>query len=226
MLAMVFPGFFALASCKILSGAVLTAIAFADSGKFIRTAAVFFAVSSAFAGAVYGALSLAGVNPGGAAVLPVSMRTLILSFSLCYAVLSLVFRGSARRAAADFGDVEVSLRGKKASFRALRDTGNELRDSKGFPVVAAEWAAVAPLFPELSQSQNPDPPSLLLSIDVLDGMKGRASLLPCLTVTSPSGLLPCIRPDALTINGKKTPHRLLAIIPGPICRDGSYRALY
>lgn len=226
VLSLVYPQFFAIAACKIFSGVAVAAIAFARFGRFARTAAVFFAVSAAFGGAVYASLSLGGIDPNGAAVLPLSLRTLILSFALFYALLSIVFRGKARRAALELGEVEILLRGRKLSCKALRDTGNELRDSKGAPVIVSEWAAVSPLFPDLAPQQSLDPPSLLMAMDSLQGMKGRVSLLPCLTATSPEGLLPCLRPDGILINGEKAPHRLLAIIPGPISSDGSYRALY
>ncbi len=226
VLSLIYPQFFAIAACKIFSGLALAAIAFARFGRFARTAGVFFAVSAAFGGAVYAALSLGGLDPKDAAVLPLSLRTLILSFALCYALLSIVFRGRAHRAAAELGEVEILLRGRKLSLKALRDTGNELRDTKGAPVIVSEWAAVYPLFPELSPQQALDPPSVLMAMDTLQGMKGRVSLLPCLTATSPEGLLPCLRPDGILINGEKAPHRLLAIIPGPISSDGSYRALY
>lgn len=226
VLTQLYPPFFSLALCKIFSGVALAAISFGGFGRFIRTSAVFFAVSAAFGGAVYAALSLKGINPGSAVLLPISLRTLVLSFALCYGVLSLVFRGTARRSSTEFGEIEVSLRGIKVSFRALRDTGNELRDPKGAPVIAAEWEAVAGLFPELSKVQNLDPPSLLLSLSALENMGGRTGLLPCLTATNPSGLLPCVRPDALLINGEKPLHCQLAIIPGPLSSDGSYRALY
>ncbi len=226
VLSLRFPDFFALASCKIFSGMVLCIIAFAPSGSFIRTAAVFFAVSAAFGGAVYAALSLGGVSPSAGFVLPISLRTLVLSFALCYALLSAVFRGAAKRTRKELGNIEIFLRGKSVSLPGLRDTGNELRDSKGAPVVIAEWEAFSPLLPELPSCQSLDPPTLLLAIDPLEGMKGRCALLPCLTATAPNALLPCIRPDGIIINGKKAPHCLIALIGGPLSRDGSYKALY
>ena len=226
VLSLRFPDFFALASCKILSGLCLCAIAFAHSGSFIRTAAVFFAVSAAFGGAVYAALSLGGINPKGGFALPISMRTLVLSFALCYVLLSAVFRGAAKRGRKELGGIEIFLRGRSISLQGLRDTGNELRDNKGYPVIIAEWEAFSPLFPELSSSQELDPAALLLAIDSLEDMKGRCCLLPCLTATAPSALLPCIRPDEILIGGKKAPHCLVALIRGPLSRDGSYKALY
>lgn len=226
VLTLVYPQLFSLAACKIFSGLALAAIAFGGFGRFVRTAAVFFAVSAAFGGAVYAALSLGGVDAGSSLLLPISLRTLILSFALCYAVLSIVFRGVASRSAVEFREIEVFLRGRRVSFKALRDTGNSLRDSRGAPVIVAEWSAISPLFPELGESPSLDPPSLLLAMDSLQNMKGRCSLLPCLTATDAGGLLPCIRPDAISINGKKAQHCLLALIPGPISSDGSYRALY
>lgn len=226
VLTVVLPEVFALASVKIFSGVAIAAIAFGDQGRFLRTAAVFLAVAAGFGGAVYGALSLSGSPPTSSVILPLSSRTLLLSFAICYAVFSLVFRGLGQRSARETGTVSLSLRGREARFRALRDTGNELRDSRGCPIVAAEWQAVAELFPELSQSQSLDPPTLLLDLSALPGMEGRCRLFPCLTATTPQGLLPCFRPDSLLINGKKAPHALVAVVPGPLSSDGSYHAIY
>ncbi len=226
VLSVAFPGLFSLATVKVFSGLGVAAIAFGGLGPFPRTAIVFLAVSAAFGGAIYAALSLAGLSPAQGAVLNISLRALVLSFALCYAALSLVFRGMGRRSAREVRNIEVHLRGHKVLIPALRDTGNELRDSKGAPIMAAEWEAVAELFPELPRSQNPDPPDLLLSLSTLPGLEGRCRLFPCITATNPGGLLAAFRPDKLLIDGEKAPHSHLAIIPGPLSSDGSYHAIF
>ncbi len=226
VLSVLHPELFALATSKIFSGLAVAAIAFGGLGRFARSAIVFFAVSAAFGGAVYAALSLGGLSPGSGPVAAVSMRTLVLSFALCYAALSLVFHGIGRRAQREVRSVEVSLRGLHANFRALRDTGNELRDSKGAPIIAAEWEVIAPLFPELPMLQSTDPPEMLLKLSSLPEMEGRCRLLPCMTATNPSGLLLLIRPDSLLIDGEASAHNCIAVIPGPLSPDSSYRGLF
>lgn len=225
VLCLLWPGLFALGSVKILAGAGCAAIAFGFRERFARTAVVFFAVSAAFAGCIYAVCGLAGVSPGSAPLLGLSTRTLVLSFALCYALLSLVFRGVGRRGSREIYEAEINLRGRKAVFRALRDTGNELRDPSGNSVMTVGWAAAAKLFPEISSLPN-DPAGLCLSLASLDGMAGRCRVLPCTTVTDSSGLLAAFRPDAVLIGGESVPHTLIAISPGPMSADGEYQAVF
>lgn len=225
VLSVVWPSLFALATVKIIAGAVTAAIAFGLKDRFPRILVVFFAVSAAFGGAVYAALCLGGTAPHRGPVLGVSTRTLVLSFALCYAALSLVFRGLGRRAQREVHSVELRLRSRSVNFRALRDTGNELADSAGRPVMAAQWSAVAELFPELNPAACTDPAELCLALSALDGMDGRCRLLSCLTATDSCGLVAAFRPDTLLIEGAAAPHRLVALIPHPVSPDGDYQAL-
>ena len=225
VLSAVCPAFFALASVKILAGLGCAAIAFGGCGRFLRTAVVYFAVSAAFGGAVYAAAGLAGTAPPAGPVMGVSAKTLLLSFALCYALLSAVFRGSGRRGSRETGEVSLLLRGREVHFRALRDTGSELTDSRGRPVMTVQWSAVAELFPELSVPPH-DAAELCLALSALEGMAGLCRVLPCMTVTGSGGLLAAFRPDELKINGKKAPHALAALTLSPLSADGEYQALF
>ncbi len=206
---------------KIGGGLLVAAIAFWGLGPFLRTALVFLAVSAAFGGAVYAAVSMGGGRVGS-----LSPRTLILSFALCYTALSLVFKGRGRVSRRETVRAEIFFRGLSVSFSALRDTGNELTDSSNRPVMTADFSALSPLFPELEPAASMDAPSLLLSLSALPGARGRCRLFPCLTATSPSGLLPAFRPDRILLNGQEAPHAYIAIVPGPLSSDGSYRAIF
>lgn len=211
----------ATAILKIAGGLIVAAIAFWGLGSFLRTGLVFLAVSAAFGGAVYAVISL-----GGGRVGILSPRTLILSFALCYACLSLVFKGRCRFSPRETAIAEVRFRGHCVSFPALRDTGNELTDSSGRPVMTAELSALSPLFPELSGSQAADAPTFLLSLSSLPGAEGRCRLFPCLTATDSSGLLAAFRPDAIFLDGQEAIHAYIAIVPGPLSSGGSYRAIF
>ncbi len=217
------PEFFALATLKILSGLACAAIAYGGKGRFPRTAVVFFAVSAAFGGTLYALAGLGGGSLENGAILGLSSRTLILSFAICYAALSLVFRGMGRRSEREVKEVELKLRGSTVSFTALQDTGNELLDTAGRPVLTARWSAVAPLFPELPRPPV-DPTELCLALDALEGMSGRCRVMSCATVTS-GGLLAAFRPDKILIGGKSTAHALVAISFARIGADGDYQAL-
>lgn len=219
VLAAIYPEPFSPAAVKLLCGLAAAAIAFWGLGHFARTAVVFFAVSAAFGGAVYAVLGLGG---GRAAAL--SPRTLLLSFAICYAALSLVFRGRGLRTARETAAVQAQLHGLSVSFTALRDTGNELRDPGGFPVLTAEWEAVAPLFPGLKACPA-DAAGLFLALCETGGMAGRCRLLPCLTAGG-TGLLCAFRPDSLLINGAEAPHRYIAVTTGPLSPGGEYKAIF
>lgn len=220
LLSILCPPVFALATVKILAGGITAAIAFLGLGPFPRTAVCFFAVAAAFGGAVQAASGLAGGTP-----LSLSLRSLVLAFALCYAALSLVFRGSARHAHREIHELRLTLRGRETTFRALRDTGCELRDSREMPVLAAEWAAVAPLFPELSESDLSDPAAAMLKMSALPDMAGRCGLISCLTAAG-DGLLLSFRHDSISIDGEKSPHARTAIVRGPLSPGGDYQALF
>lgn len=96
---MVLPGCSWLGSgaMKLALGAAMALIAFGGEAHWARCAVVFFAVSAAFGGAVYAASMLAGVSPGSGALVTVSGRVLVLSFAVCYAAVSTVFRAAGQR---------------------------------------------------------------------------------------------------------------------------------
>ncbi len=217
------PEFFGLAAVKIFSGLLTAAIAHGGTGRFARAALCFFAVSAAFGGAVYAALNLGGTEPGNGPLLGVSLRTLVLAFALCYALLSLVFRGAGRRGLRETHSLEISLRGRSVKLTALRDTGKELLDPSGFPVAVVEWEALRPLFPELSICPA-DPTELFLRLSALEGMAGRCRLLPCLTAAGTS-LLAAFRSDGVLTDGAKSDIVFAAVTKTPLSPGGEYQAL-
>lgn len=103
--------------------------------------------------------------------------------------------------------VELTHRGKKVSFLALRDTGNTLRDPiSGEPVlIAGPEIANGLLGLEISQLRDP-----LQTIEshAVDGLR----LIPYNTVGSDSGFLLGLRCDQVAVNGKKG-KRLVAFAP-------------
>lgn len=206
---------------KLSGGLITVAIAYWGLGKFLPTALVFLAVAAAFGGAAYAIPAL-----GGGRVSALSSRSLILSFALCYALISLVFKGRARCTPREINCAKLSLRGLEVSFRALRDTGNELTDPSGHPVMTADFSAIAPLFPELGSFDAGDAPGLFMALCALPGMKGRCRLFPCHTASGPGGLLPAFRCDGIFIGTERAPHVYIALVPGPLSPDGSYRAIY
>lgn len=228
VLAVLRPGLFALAVVKLLAGAALPLIAFGAGGKkrAPRAVLVFFAVSAAFGGAVYAACSLAGVSLTRGVYIPVSLKVLVLSFALCYAAFSLVFRRAGRRGERTTHEVSVTLAGRTAAFTALLDTGNELTDPvTGEGVLVAEAEAISALLDAESAA--------LLRAEALESftalaerppLRGRLRLLPCTGAVGGSGLLLCFRPDEVRVDGRRA--RLsVAVARGTLSVDGEYQAL-
>ena len=114
---------------RLVPAVFMSLIAFGGERRLWRCLVIFLAVSAAFGGAVWAASMLAGTDAyGGQVYVPVSMRVLVLSFALCYAAVSLVFRRIGKRAEREILPLVVTLGGKSVALRALRDTGNGLSD--------------------------------------------------------------------------------------------------
>jgi len=220
--AAVWPGIFALLTVKLLAGALMTFIAFGAQRRTLRAAAAVYAVSAAFGGAVYAAAHLAGTSVVPGRWVPVSARTLLLSFALCYAAVSLIFRRVGRRAERRVCEVTLRHGGGCVRFSALIDSGNELTDPlSGDPVLIAEAAALAPLFPDGLPPADADA-FAALSFFADRGLHCR--LLPCACVTAPRALLLCFRPDEIKVNGIRR-RMLVGISPNVLSSDGDYAAI-
>ena len=162
---------------KLTLGAAMALIAFGGEAHWARCAVVFFAVSAAFGGAVYAASMLAGVSPGSGALVTVSGRVLVLSFAVCYAAVSTVFRRRAKTAAREVRTVTVTLVGRSTTVRALRDSGNDLHDPvSALPAAVVERAAVFAAVPA-SHALPDDAVQALTVLSALPGMyrTGRAA---------------------------------------------------
>lgn len=225
--ACVLPGFefLSFAPVKLVPAVFMALIAFGGERRLWRCLIAFLAVSAAFGGAVWAASMLAGGGMyGGRVYLPVSMRVLVLSFALCYAGVSLVFRRAGKRAEREILPLAVTLRGRTLSLRALRDTGNGLYDPvSGRAVAVAELGALRPLLPELAGGR-PDAEALFSALCKLDGLAGRVTLVPYSALGTGHGLLAAIRPDRAVISGKEA-DILIGISPSALSQDGDFEAI-
>ena len=226
VLAVLLPRFFAMAVVKLLAGAALPFIAFGTGRRAPRAAAVFFAVSAAFGGAVYAACSLGGVPPRAGLYIPVSTRVLLLSFALCYGAFTLLFRRSGRRGEQTIRSVRVTLAGRCAGFSALCDTGNELTDPlTGEGVLVAEAGALSPLFDgECAAWLGADPLEGFTRLAQRPELRGRLRLLPCSCVTGADSLLLLLRPDEVLVDGRKSGVSV-AVSRAALSSEGVYQAL-
>ena len=224
LLALVWPRCFALVSVKLLAGVLAVVLAYGWSRRTLRAVAAFWAVSAAFAGALYGTASLAGRPAAGGLYIPVSARMLLLSFAVCYAGISLVFRHTGRRAERRLHRVELAVGGRRARFTALEDSGNELIDPvSGKEVLVAGADALAPLFPDPAPLAMPDAVAALSALNAAEGPRFR--LLPCTGAAAGRALLLCFTPDAVAIDGKARRDLAVAVSPSALAPDGSYQAI-
>lgn len=203
---------------KLILGLLMALIAYGCEARFWRCAGVFFAVSALFGGAVFAASILAEAEPLGGVFVSVTLRTLALSFGVCYFVVMQLFQRKAVKAARTVQTVEITYRGKSVALRALRDTGNSLHDpTVGREVLVTEREALLPLLP---QNLPADPASALLQLTDAKGWK----LLSCRTVGADSALLLCFLPDTVTVDGKPE-DLLIGIANHRLSDDGSYQGL-
>lgn len=202
-LASVVPGwgFASHPAAKIALGVGMSLIAYGSERRFWRCCALFFAMSALFGGAVWGVALLFGYDAGGRLYVPLSFRTLALSFALCYAAVTLLFR---RRAARErrIAPLELRLGGKSALLRALADTGCSLADPvSGRAAVVADAAAMAPLLGgkvDISFAA-----SAAEELAARPGLAGRVSLIPFRAVGVPGSILAAVRPDEALFEGRR-----------------------
>ncbi len=205
---------------KTVLALLMTLLAFGPEAKLGRCFAAFLGISVMFGGAVYAAGLWRGTWSPGGRLVQLDMRVLILSFALCWAGVSLVFRHSVKKAEREFWDVTLTRDGRSVSFRALRDTGNSLTDPvTGCPVLVAEAGALAGLF-------SPEQAKTLAggAVEAAESIRG-LRLIPYRGLGTQGGMLACFRPEHIQVNGKGRSDLIAAIAPGTLSADGSYQAL-
>lgn len=225
----VLPGMavLSLPTVKLAFGVLMALAAFAGEPAILKCTLAFFAVSAAFGGAVWAASMLTGESTGHGVYLPISMKALVLSFAVCYAAVSLVFRRTLKQSERRMMTVAATFQGRSAVFRALRDTGNGLFDPiTGGEVLIVSSKAVAPLFPPDCRKilEDADPVAVLEKFGAVPELKNRLRLIPYSAVGVSSGLLPVFRPDSLLVDGKKMDGVMVAVSPA-LADCGEYEAV-
>lgn len=204
-------GFLRSAPMVLIAAGLMSLIAFGGERRMLRCFVVFIAVAAAFGGFIW-ALSLAGLHPA------FDVRTLILSFALCYALLRLVFSGKLKLADTPRAEVELTANGQSVKFLALVDTGNSLTDPiSGGAVIVVCPHALRPLFPGLEPLLDLDAVEFLSAASELPEFRGRLRLIPYTSVGA-GGILAAFKPERLTVDGKAR-EALVAISPNA-CGDG------
>lgn len=217
-LAMVFPPAKNLLTpgAALLAAVLMGFIAYGGERGALR-AGIAFSLLSAGMGGMLWALGLSfGENFFG-------LKTLLVCFTVFRTVIGLFLRNTARARDREILPVEMEWQGRHFSFRALRDTGNELSDPiSGEPVILVSLKTLEGLLGKnaelFSLKEGAD---ILCAVNELGEWRGRFRLIPYKSLGK-HGTVLAFRPDRLTVDGEVL-RCMVAISPGNL-GDG-YEAL-
>ena len=231
--AIFFPGmgFLTHPLCKLGVAVLMLLTGFGGSRRLLRVTLVFFGLSCAFGGGIF-AIGLLGGRGltlrNGVLYSVMDLRILLLSAAVCYAVLTLVFRRTARHGRREVLPAVLTLEGRRVAVNALVDTGNTLTDPvTGRPVMVAEGSRLSPLLPGeriLDEKALRDPVGTLERLS--RGERGRRfRLLPYQAVGVECGMLLALRLDDARVGAEDYGGILVALSPNPVSDGGGYSAL-
>ena len=231
--AIFFPGmgFLTHPLCKLGAAVLMLLTGFGGSRRLLRVTLVFFGLSCAFGGGIF-AIGLLGGRGltlrNGVLYSVMDLRILLLSAAVCYAVLTLVFRRTARHGRRDVLPAVLILEGRRVAVNALVDTGNTLTDPvTGRPVMVAEGSRLSPLLPGervLDEKALRDPVGTLERLS-RGGRGRRFRLLPYQAVGVECGMLLALRLDDARVGAEDYGGILVALSPNPVSDGGGYSAL-
>ena len=231
--AIFFPGmgFLTHPLCKLGAAVLMLLTGFGGSRRLLRVTLVFFGLSCAFGGGIF-AIGLLGGRGltlrNGVLYSVMDLRILLLSAAVCYAVLTLVFRRTARHGRREVLPAVLILEGRRVAVNALVDTGNTLTDPvTGRSVMVAEGSRLSPLLPGervLDEKALRDPVGTLERLS-RGGRGRRFRLLPYQAVGVECGMLLALRLDDARVGAEDYGGILVALSPNPVSDGGGYSAL-
>lgn len=231
--AVFFPGmgFLLHPLCKLGFAVLLLLAGFGGSRRLLRVTLVFFGLSCAFGGGIFaiGLLGGRGLSlKNGILYSAMDLRLVLLSAAVCYVILTLVFRRTARHDVRELIPTILTLGNRRVALTALVDTGNTLTDpATGRPVMVADADRILPLIPcgsELSEASFQDP---VATMERLSGAEHgrRFRLLPYQAVGVECGMLLALRLDRAQVGEKDYGGILVALSPNRVSDGGGYNAL-
>ncbi len=224
-------GFFLHPVYKLSVALLMILIAFGNSKRLLRIAAIFLALSCAFCGGILAIEFLkGGYMKDNIVYSAIDLKGLFISALFCYGVLALFFQRGALHhiRGGDLTEITLTQDGKSISLIALRDSGNTLRDPvNGQKVVLIE---AEPLLAILSDAWQLDAEMLQNPIAAMETprpaeTRSRLRLLPYRAVGVSCGMLLALRLDQLTMDGKEYRNQLVALSPTALTDGGNYQAL-
>jgi len=208
-----------------LCAGLMLLTAFGWKRNTVKQGLFFFGMSFAFSGVVLLAVQLAEPDfllLGGRAYYAVSTPALLLLAGLSYGLAAAVLSGCGTHTGGDLVPMTLVLEGRTAKIRALRDTGNTLRDPiTGQSVLVVGSAVKGQLLP--NWASDADPAEQISELSWLYP-KLRFRLVPYRTVGVDHGLLPAVR-CGLQIR-KKQQTILVAFSPTEVSPEGRFEALW
>lgn len=214
---------------QLLCAAVMAVFAFGLRLTTVRQTLFFLALSFAFGGAVLLAVQRAEPNIlllNGRTYYAVTTPALLLLAGAIYGLAAVVLSGFGMHTGGDLISVNMELAGQTVTVRALRDTGNTLRDPvSGQFVIVADRQVLAQLLrePTLSEADLNDPAATLASLSARYPHI-RFRLLPYRAVGTDNGLLLAV--TCTVSHGKKRPQKIpVAFSPTAVSGDGTFQAL-
>ncbi len=214
---------------KLFIAAVIILIAFGRN-SFPRAYLTFFICSFVFAGfcllmSFIAPNTFATLN-GGAYYINLSLPVLIISSSVAYILLRIVF---SRRAGGkkEICDVTVKHEGSETTLRALVDTGNSLRaPGTNARVLISDYPSVRGLLPQSAREllDQCEQKNFALALDKLSAIS-HFLLIPYKTVGVSFSLLLAFIPDEIYINGALSKDAVCAISETPVSDGSGYNAL-
>ncbi len=177
---------------RIGAGLLMVAVSFSAGGKarLLRCALVFFCLSAALGGAVFGLYYLVGDGmcfslQNGMAWIDIGPKTFLLYFAVSYPICLLVYRVFGRGTIGrELLSVRLTVMGRELELRALLDSGCSLCEPvTGRPAVVLERRML------LSDPVTPQ------------SLKEGMVLLPCATISGET-LLPALKGERLLLRRK------------------------
>lgn len=213
---------------QFLSAVGMVLFAFGWKKSTVKQGIFFLALSFALGGTVL--LLVQAVEPdcvilGGHAYYVVSTPALLLLAGLSYGLAAIVLRGSGMYTGGDVVSMAVVLNGNKVETKALRDTGNVLRDPiSGENIPIASWQVLKGLLPEakLQQKDMENPAELMAELQSRYP-RMRFRLITYDAVGISCGLLLAVRCTVQT--GKRSGSAIVAFSPTELSADGQFEIL-
>ena len=213
---------------KAVAAAGMLLIAFGAARRTLRLGALFLALAFCLGGTVFLCTQAFGGDvlllPSGA-YYPVSTLGLLLLAGSGYLIAYVVFSRIAEHGGGEITPLRLRLNGRSAELRALRDTGNTLRDPiTNERVLVADWQTLARLLPEAAiTAQALQSPDALMRTLTERYPALRFRLIPYRAVGTQAGLLLAVRCTAE--RDGKTKQILTAFSPTPVSDGGNFNAL-